>query len=354
MSMPVDLTAIQACITNRIDAAALGERRLAGVIGDSPSRYSRSPALWNAAFRLLEIDALYVALDVAADHLRDLLSALRNSERLLGVNVTVPHKANAIEYLDAIDPAAARIQAVNTIARTPDGRLIGYNTDGSGFIESILQPEPGHSKPFIESVRSLKVLLLGAGGSARAVAFHLADVVTDGELIICNRTRANADALAEEIRRQGGNTRAVPESELPQAALEADLIVNCTTKGQQGLRTRERGRLIAMEHYSALAPVGAAAGTADIERNHRLSLELAAAMPKDAAFYDLIYAPAETAFLRHARMTGHRTMNGKAMIIRQAALGLIHHLCRQDIEIKGRATADVYNRTVEAMYQAWK
>jgi shikimate dehydrogenase len=295
------------------------------------------------------------------------MSALRRSERLLGVNVTVPHKASAIEFLDAIDPGAARIRAVNTIARTPDGRLIGYNTDGAGFIESILQPEPGHSEPFLQCVRSLEAVLLGAGGSARAIAFHLAELVTDGELLICNRTWANADALAEAIRHHGGNARAIPEPELSRWTVKAGLIVNCTTKGQQGLRVQDEGRLIRMEQYSALAPIGPAgplepqrggfgqrgADAADIERNHRFSLELAAAIPKDAAFYDLIYAPEETVFLRHARMTGHRTMNGKAMIVHQAALGLTRHLCKREIELQGRATADTYKRIVEAMYQAW-
>jgi hypothetical protein len=129
----------------------------------------------------------------------------------------------------------------------------------------------------------------------------------------------------------------------------------------------DKGRLISMEQYSALGPVGPAGpleperggfgerGTeaADIERNHRFSLELATTIPKDAAFYDLIYAPEETVFLRHARMTGHRTMNGKAMIVHQAALGLTRHLCKREIELQGHATAGTYKRIVEAMYQAW-
>jgi shikimate dehydrogenase len=299
--------------------------------------------------------------------LQDLFWALRRSERLLGVNVTVPYKASAIAFLDAIDPDAARIRAINTIARTPDGRLIGHNTDGAGFIESILQPEPGYGKPFVECVRALKAVLLGAGGSARAIAFHLAELVTDGELIICNRTWANADALAEEVRHHGGNVRAVPEPELSHWAVRAGLIINCTTKGQQALQTHDEGRLINMEQYSALGPIGPpdairrqrgglgeqGAEAADIERNHRLSLELAAEIPKDTAFYDLIYEPEETVFLRHARMTGHRAMNGKAMIVHQAALGLTRHLCKRDIELQGRATAETYKRIVEAMRQAW-
>jgi shikimate dehydrogenase len=370
MFTPVDIAAIQACIRNPIDAAALAARRLAGVIGDAPSRYSKSPALWNAAFQLLGSGAAYIPFDVDATRLADLISALRNSERVLGVNVTVPHKSKVMEFLDDIDPAAARIQAVNTIVRTPDGRLVGYNTDGAGFVESILQPQPGHRKPFFKGLSTLNLVILGAGGSARAVAFHLADLLAGGELLVCNRTRANASTLAEDLRQYGANARAIPETELSRCAVNAGLIVNCTTKGQAGLRTRDRGRLISMEDYSALAPIdpvgnpepergrfergdGRAAAMADIERNHQASLELAAALPKHVAFYDLIYAPEETVFLRHGRMTGHRTMNGKAMIICQAALGLVHHLCQRELEAQGNATTETYQRIIKVMYQAW-
>ena len=174
--MATNFSAIQACLTNRLDPAAVGTRGFAGVIGDSPSRYSKSPALWNAAFHRLGIQAAYLAFDVAAGRLKDLASALRDSPDILGCNVTVPHKQKIIEHLDDLDPRAARIQAVNTIVRGSDGRLLGYNTDGRGFLESLRAPEPGEEKPFVESFTGLRVMILGAGGSARAVAFALADL----------------------------------------------------------------------------------------------------------------------------------------------------------------------------------
>ena len=164
--MATNFSAIEACLTNRLYPAAVGTRLLAGVIGDSPSRYSKSPALWNAAFHRLDIQAVYLAFDVAAGCLKDLASALRDSPDILGCNVTVPHKQKIIEFLDELDPQAARIQAVNTIVRTSDGRLVGYNTDGGGFLESLRAPEPGQAKPFVESFRALRVMILGAGGSA--------------------------------------------------------------------------------------------------------------------------------------------------------------------------------------------
>src|SRR5688572_12147944 len=241
------LTRIQGCITNRLDIAAIGERRVAGVIGDAPSHYSKSPQLWNAAFRMLGIKAIYLPLDVHQNRLRDLITALRNSERVLGANVTVPHKLKMIDYLDELDPDAAHIQAVNTIVRTQDGRLVGYNTDGEGFIDSILKPQPGQQTSFIESLADKNVLILGAGGSARAVAWHTAQLLGGGELLICNRTFESAAALAAEIRARGWPARAVPETELSTWAPRVGLIINSTTKGQGGLRSLENGTAITAE-----------------------------------------------------------------------------------------------------------
>ena len=209
--MNSDIAAIQACITNRLDPTAIGGRRLAGVIGDAPSQYSKSPALWNAAFGLLGMNAIYLPLDVAESRLKELASALRDSERMLGVNVTVPYKLKIMEHLDELDAGAKQIQAVNTIVRTADGRLIGYNTDGQGFVESILKPQPGQSNSFIESLKGVDVLLLGAGGSARAVAFHVADLLDGGQLLICNRTIKHTRGLVQELRRMRRDTRAISE-----------------------------------------------------------------------------------------------------------------------------------------------
>src|SRR5918996_1183334 len=120
------IAAIQAYISNPLDPGSLADRRIAGVIGAAPSRYSKSPALWNAAFADLSIHARYVPLDVEHSKLKDLVEVFRDCERLLGVNVTVPHKLAIMDFLDELDLGAARIQAVNTVVRSPDGRLIGY------------------------------------------------------------------------------------------------------------------------------------------------------------------------------------------------------------------------------------
>ncbi|MDH3444883.1 MAG: shikimate dehydrogenase, partial [Deltaproteobacteria bacterium] len=230
MSASNDMTAVQDCIDNRLDAETIGDRLIAGVIGEAPSRYSKSPALWNSVFRELSINGIYVPLDVEPTRLTSLAAAFKNCDRLLGVNVTVPHKLAIMEHLDKIDSNAARIGSVNTVVRSNDGRLIGYNTDGEGFVDSIFKIHPGQAESFLDSLRGADVLLLGAGGSARAVAFHVSQLLDGGKLIICNRTVEQARALADEVRKAGHHVQAIGEEELPYWAPKVTLIINSTTK----------------------------------------------------------------------------------------------------------------------------
>ncbi len=366
--MPRDLDSIQNCLGNRLDSDAIGSRRLAGVIGTTASQYSKSPALWNATFRAFGMDAIYVAMDVEERRLKDLLLALRNSDRVLGLNVTVPHKLAVMPYLDEIDQGATRIGAVNTIVRDGDGRLVGYNTDGEGFIASLLTRQPGAPAPFMSSLENCRVLLLGAGGSARSLAVHLAELLQHGELIICNRTVEHARDLARHLSH---NALAIDESALAAAALKADLIVNSTTKGQAGVRRLDGDKLLTMEPYSALAPAhptpvpepeygrtnsadpNTRNSLADIEANQRASLDLAKAIPPATGFYDLIYHPEETVFLRHGRLSGHRTMNGKSMIICQAVAAFCDHICRTELIARGADDPVTRARVAEIMYASW-
>ena len=338
-----DLARIQSCILNRLDRSAIGGRPLVAVIGDSPSRYSKSPALWNAAVKALRMDAAYVALDVDGGRLTDLLAAVRESGRVLGLSVTVPHKLAVIRHLDALEEGARRTGAVNTITRAEDGRLSGANTDGAGFVQSLFTAQPGSPSPFIASLSGIDALVLGAGGSARAVAFALGEKIGDGRVYIANRTYEGAEALAAEVAGLYGNAAAIRADEIPEHARRAGLIVNCTTKGQGGG---------ALEPYSALAPARPEARE-DIEANNRASLELARLVPKTTAFYDLVYHPEETVFLRHGRLTGHRTQNGRGMIVAQAVEAFFSHICRRELEKAGLHTEQTRKRLLEVMTDAW-
>jgi shikimate dehydrogenase len=349
MAAANDIATLQSCVSNPIEVESSRDRRIAGVIGATPSRYSKSPALWEAAFRLAGINAAYLPFDLEPSKLRDFTAVLKSSESVMGINVTVPHKQAIMNHIDELDPGAARIGAVNTVVRTREGRLLGYNTDGAGFIASILQAPPGQRESFVPALAGATVLLLGAGGSARAVAFQMSELLEGGRLVLCNRTRGHAAALAREISISGKEALAIGEDEVASWAAQAVIIVNCTTKGQGSSF---------LEPYSALVPAlpadeSARAGNDAIATNNQESLRLAATIPKEVRFYDLIYHPEETVFLRHARITGHKTVNGKAMIIWQAALAFANHVCTEELRARGLDRPDTLARVVEMMYQAW-
>jgi shikimate dehydrogenase len=372
MATAKDTAEIQACIRNPLDQNAIGKKLIAGIVGDAPSHYSKSPALWNAAFRAFDIDAAYLPFDVDESRLSDLIRALKKSERVIGINVTVPYKLKILDYLDALDEKAARIKAVNTVVRTQDGRLVGYNTDGSGFLQSIASARPGRQRPFVESLKGMDVLLIGAGGSARAVAFHLADVLGKGRLLIANRTAETARDLAQELETVIPNAKAIHEEEIFEEAPEVGLIVNCSIKGQGGVRKIEGGQCTILEPYSALAPAHPAvfpesdygepyfyrnwldASLSDIEVNNRASWDLSLSIPPETRFYDLIYFPAETVFLRHGRLSGHPTLNGQGMIVAQAVESLYRKVCRDSFQKLGISKDETYRRLFEAMDEAWR
>lgn len=275
------------CLGNKVDRLLRGHACFAGIIGGQPSRYSRSPALWTAAFKSLGIKAVYVPFDVSqASRLKLLLEKLSQDPRCLGVNVTVPYKTKVIPFVKelggAIDPQVERIVAANTLVRNSKGRWMAYNTDEAGAINSLERTLPNQERPFIQSLSGLTVLLLGAGGAARAIAFAISSAIgASGRLFIYNRTRKRASELSGSVNRGSGHCL-VPNR--PNDALRlADLLINATPSIP----------LEAFPHW---------------ETN----------LKDDAKLFDVVYDPPETAFLRQGRLSGHPTLNGKGMLIWQA------------------------------------
>ncbi len=302
----------------------------AGVLGDHPSQYSRSPVMWNAAFAALELPAAYVAFDVAAEDLDGFMAACRTAPGLLGLSVTVPFKERVQSYLDVVDADAALIGAVNTVARTPDGRLWGANTDGRAVVEALHRLNPAG---FPGSSRN--VLVLGAGGAARALGVAVAGAMAGTTLSLCNRSADHAEAMAQTVRRAGGVARAVAPADLDELLPEADLLINATSVGMAGAIPRAGG-VVWLEPFSPLAPADpaplptTAAGVTTppaewwtaawpaIARNLEVSLRRALRLRLQARVLDVIYAPPETVLLKHARWTGHQTANGLAVLVGQA------------------------------------
>jgi shikimate dehydrogenase len=282
-----------------------GATRLAGVIGD-PVRHSLSPLLHNAAFSALGLDWAYLAFPVPAGRAREALvgAAALGVE---GLSVTMPHKTAVAEGLERCSATATTLHAVNTVVREQDD-LIGENTDGQGFIDS-LQSEPG----FDPSGR--RCLVLGAGGAARAVVLALSEAGA-AEVVVMNRTAERgraAAALAGRVGRLG-----------TQAEIEdMDLVVNATPVGMaadrpsQGAKAKSPGQS------------GEAAAAPRIDTGHAPSVgetgDLSPLVQLDRlgpgqVLVDLVYHPATTRLMEEARRRGVTAVNGVGMLVHQAAL----------------------------------
>jgi shikimate dehydrogenase len=163
-----------------------GKTRITGIIG-WPIEHTLSPAMHNAAYAALSLDYCYVPFLVSPDVLEHAIKAVR-ALNIRGINVTVPHKENVMGYLDEIDPEASFIGAVNTIVNAK-GRLIGYNTDGRGFMQSLAD--------IAIDLRDKDVLIIGAGGAARAVGYSL--IQKAKSLSLYGRTKSRVENLIRDL-----------------------------------------------------------------------------------------------------------------------------------------------------------
>ena len=254
-------------------------RILLGLIGANIMG-SLSPALFADAFATAGIDGFYHLMDV--DCLRErrlpqLLDAIK-AAGFAGTNITYPFKQDILPVLDTVDPEAAQIGAVNTVTIAPDGRTTGYNFDRRGWRHSF---EEAFGR---NSARGAMVVLVGAGGAGRAVAFALMDLDVEC-LVIHDRDALRRDALTADLAKYYGALRCRATTDLERDITKADGVVNATQVGMRGFPGN---------------PVPISALT---------SAHWAA---------DVIYTPIETAFIRAAAATGARVMNGGGMCVHQA------------------------------------
>jgi len=192
-----------------------GSTEVCAVIGD-PIAHSLSPAIQNTAFRLLKMNVVYVAFRVHKSELRAAINGLR-SLRVLGINITMPHKSRVLRYLDVIDSTAQEIGAVNTVVRR-DSRLYGYNTDGQAAVKALSQ---------LDSLSGRRTVILGAGGAARAIAYELSKMVET--IVILNRTRSKGARLASKITNWGeasSHSYALDKTNLRREIAQANLLIN--------------------------------------------------------------------------------------------------------------------------------
>ena len=251
-----------------------------GIIG-YPIGHSISPVFQQAALDDSELDASYASWEIAPEDLEKFINDIRDPD-VIGINVTVPHKESVLRLLDDIDDWALRAGAVNTIVNR-DGRLVGYNTDGIGFLRGLR-----HNQDF--NLNGKTILIIGAGGSARGVVLALSGESV-GHIIIANRTLARAQVLVSLALELGISAQAVSLDwqELALAGVQANLIVNCTSIG--------------MAHTP----------------EEKLSPLMLQQIPPTCLVYDLVYNPLETQLLREAARAGADTMNGIKMLVYQGA-----------------------------------
>ena len=254
-----------------------GKTRVCGIIGD-PVEHSLSPVMHNAAFEELNLDFVYVPFRVRREELGEAIIGAR-SLNLHGLNVTMPHKNAAMKYLDEIDSTARSIGAVNTILNK-EGRLIGYNTDGIGALKAL--KENGITP------KGKKLLLLGAGGAGKAIAFHAAQEAE--ELVILNRTPQKAKKLAEALRKESNkkiNGNAFSTEIMKQELRDADILVNATSVGMHP----------------------------DVNQ----SLVSPSLLKPDLCVMDIIYNPLETKLAKDAKAVGAKVVPGIEMLAYQGA-----------------------------------
>jgi shikimate dehydrogenase len=258
-----------------------GNTKVLGVFG-FPVEHSLSPAMHNAAIAALRLSFIYGPFEVRPEQIGPAIQSLK-ALGIVGVNLTIPHKESVLPFLDEITTEARDVGAVNTV-HCVEGRLIGDNTDGRGFFEPL--------RAMGVAIAGKRVVVLGAGGAARAVVFRLAR--EGAQITLANRTRERAERLAQAVAEAGLGRAAVqpmtlePTQELADAIAGAELLVHTTRVGMH-------------PETDALPPV-------PLEAFH-----------SNLLVYDLVYNPVETHLLKQAQARGCRTLTGVKMLVYQGA-----------------------------------
>jgi shikimate dehydrogenase len=254
-----------------------GKTRVCGVIGD-PIEHSLSPIMHNAAFQALQLDYVFLAFKVKPAEVENAVNGMR-ALNIRGLNVTMPHKSTVMNYLDRTDLSAQIVNSVNTILNK-ESKLFGFNTDGIGALKALKENgvEP----------KGRKVLLLGAGGAARAIAYTMAKEAD--ELAVLNRTMKEAQALAKLLEK-AANKKIVAGSlspvEIQHNLQDSDILINATSIG---MKPKADESLVAPK---LLRP--------------------------DLSVMDIVYNPIETKLAKDAKAAGAKVISGVEMLIYQGA-----------------------------------
>ena len=250
-----------------------------GIFG-YPISHTLSPAMHNAVIKALGLDMVYLPFEVKPSNLKEAINGIK-SLGIIGVNITIPHKESVIRFLDDISEEARLVGAVNTIVNK-DRKLVGYNTDGSGYMAS-LKEELGFNP------KSKRIIIIGAGGAARGILAALA-TQKPKSITVANRTLSRAVSLIKAFKGKFRDTRFeainLDDNMLKMSFNSVDLLINTTSVG--------------MKQSKAL----------------KIPLET---LPKIAIVSDIIYNPLETLLLKKAKKFGLTTHGGLGMLVHQGA-----------------------------------
>ena len=255
------------------------QTKVYALIGN-PVSHSMSPAIHNAAFTALNIDSIYVAFQV--EDVKGALAGMRALDNFRGMSVTIPHKIEVMRYVDEIPAVDRHIGSINTVVKE-EGKLIGFNTDGPGALKALVDAGV--------ELAGKKVLMLGAGGAARAIAFTLAEKGKIGELVLLDINEEFLNNLTGDLKI--GTEATITSGMLDQATVKthmatADLVVNCTPVG---MHPKEDATLVPEQLFRSGQVV-----------------------------FDVVYNPLETKMLRQAMARGLTVIPGVEMFINQAIL----------------------------------
>ncbi len=282
--------------------------KITGIIGD-PIRHSLSPVMQNAAFQKAGLPFVYVPFHVRPRELGHFLRQAASWKDLAGLNVTIPHKEAVLKYVTDLSPEAKAIGAVNTLVFSSKGVIQGHNTDAPGYLASLREETKF-------SPRGKTIVVLGAGGAARAILYILAYSGVS-RLIVVNRTPGKAQVLVREFQRRFGKTRfeasRLERNRLRTILPQADLLVNTTSVGLNQTRFSQ------------------------------LPLD---ALNKKAIVSDLVYRPLLTPLLKDAKRRGNRIHPGFGMLLHQGVLSFRRWTKkRPDVAVMRKALLDALKRS---------
>jgi shikimate dehydrogenase len=257
------------------------DTQIIGIIGH-PIKHSYSPFIHNVAIELKKIDYVYLPFDIPSSNLRSALKGM-TALGIRGLNVTIPHKEAAIQYMNNLSEEVTMIGSINTIVND-QGKLIGHNTDAYGIVETLL--------PFKDDILGNQVCVIGAGGSARTVIYTLIRHFKPKKLFIINRNERRAENLKEFFTEKMKFSSIKTKELIPPAAFEvmkdSKLIIHATPVG---MNPNENDSITTSEDVFS----------------------------KGQIVFDLVYNPQNTLFLKTASKAGAKVINGLGMLVNQAA-----------------------------------